>query len=497
MDATNAIIKCYRRNAMNNKGQITVFISLVLCILLLFTFTAFEGIRIYTGKVKAASCVHSVHTGIMADYDRELFDRYGLLFIDTTYGTDSDAYLEEKISDYLETSLNGETKNTIYSYNIEDILTTDKVGILDDDMQQLKNQIVEYEKHAGLMDLIDRLENEVSQTSDDIENAYEDTQREAKEKKDENTQENGNQERSDGEVKDPRDELSSMLKGGMLNIVMPQNTLSTKMYPFDAAYNESTDDKDTDFQDIGKMKTVLNTSISQNKYSVLQEQAAFLNYIQTHFSNGVNSMENSVVKCEMEYMLMGKNSDYANMEAVVSNLIWMRMPVNYAYLLSDTVKKEEAEAVAIAICTATGTLEFEKVVQYLLLGCWAYAESIYEVRNLLAGGKVSYVKSASTWSTDLNNLALSKDKKSDSGLSYNDYLLLMFGMKSKNQINVCYSRMLDLMELNIQQSNPNFQIENCVGSFYMQGKISGSELSIAENQYITKKIQDSVFFPFR
>ena len=89
---------------MNNKGQITVFISLVLCILLLFTFTAFEGIRIYTGKVKAASCVHSVHTGIMADYDRELFDRYGLLFIDTTYGTDSDAYLEEKISDYVETS---------------------------------------------------------------------------------------------------------------------------------------------------------------------------------------------------------------------------------------------------------------------------------------------------------------------------------------------------------------------------------------------------------
>ena len=129
---------------MSNKGQTTVLLSILLCILLSLTLTAFEVVRLHMGKVKAAACVHSMRTGIMADYNAELFSRYQLLFMDSTYGTDSYGYLEEKVRDYLEVSLNGDKKNQgVYAYSIEDICATNQVGIADYNYELLKKQIID------------------------------------------------------------------------------------------------------------------------------------------------------------------------------------------------------------------------------------------------------------------------------------------------------------------------------------------------------------------
>lgn len=457
---------------MNNKGQITVFLSFTLCILLLLTLTAFEVIRIQTGRVKEVACVHSMRTAIMADYNEELFCRYGLLFIDPTYGTESNGYIEEKIKDYLDVSLNGkEVKSQgIYQYSIEDICVTNEVGILDNNMKLLKDQIVEYEALAGVTDRVSVLIGEVGNSSETMALAANETEQNAI--PEEPAVDSASEEHDiSEEVEDPREILSNMMDMGILNIVMPQNTLSSDKLPVGGASTAYEEERDAGFHDIGFLNRILRISVEDTQVSGLAQETAFFNYITTHFSNGVHPYDDTVMKCELEYLLEGKSSDEENMEAVVQDLIWMRMPVNYTYLLTDVQKKEEAEVVAAAICTATGTLEFEKVVQYLLLGCWSYAEAIYDVKDLLSGGQVAFLKTKATWKTDLKTLSCKESIGETGGLHYEDYLLLLFAKDNIRKTNDHYVRMLDVMELNIQQKNPDFQIKNCVGQMDIQGKI--------------------------
>ena len=92
---------------MKNRGQTTVLFSCMISVLLIFTLTALEVGRIKCGKIKICAVIHSAQSAIMADYNRELFERYHLLFIDPTYGSGSDAVLEERLKNYIDASLNG------------------------------------------------------------------------------------------------------------------------------------------------------------------------------------------------------------------------------------------------------------------------------------------------------------------------------------------------------------------------------------------------------
>ena len=84
---------------MNNKGQATVMFSFMISVLFVFTLTALEVSRICMKTVKIIPCVHSMRSSIMADYNEEMFERYHLLFMDPTYGTGSEAAIEEKMRD--------------------------------------------------------------------------------------------------------------------------------------------------------------------------------------------------------------------------------------------------------------------------------------------------------------------------------------------------------------------------------------------------------------
>lgn len=451
---------------MNNKGQTTVFISLLICVLLALTLTAFEGVRLYTGKVKGIACVHSMRTGILTDYNEELFKRYQLLFIDSTYGTGSNGYLEEKITDYMDVFLNGETDHpSVYEYSVEDISVNDAISILDDDMKLLKKQIMEYEEAVGAADWVANLIERVGDTSSTVESAARQTEENAREGQETISSEGVS------EQEDPRDILANMLKGGILNIVMPEHHLSDEALPLQRTYASFGNSRSTAFDDIGYLNRFLRASVNDTKFSGLKQEAAFLNYIRNHFSNGVHVYDDTVMECELEYLLEGKNSDLKNMEGVANELVWMRMPINYGYLVRDPVKKKEAEAVAMGICAATGTLGLEKVVQYLLLGCWSYAEALYDVKDLLAGYKVAFLKTGETWKTDLRTLSCSGRVQETNGLYYEDYLMLLFAKDHMLKMNDYYSRMLDIMEINIQQENPEFFIKNCMGKMTIQGRI--------------------------
>ena len=475
---------------MNNKGHTTVLFSLIISVLFLFTLTALEVGRIYMSKVKIRAVVHSTRSSIMADYNSELFERYHLLFMDPTYGTGSEAALEEKITDYLEYSLNGEkgTGSGIYQFSIEEVSLAEKKGILDDNMKQLKEQITEYEKTEGIIHKAVDLAKKLDQKESDIEGAARETEVNGVEMTTESNgsdTKNSSEENSDMEVTDPRDTMKEALKLGTLSLVLPKGSdISRKEYDFKEAPSrqyeqQQEEERDSSFQDIGFLKQFLKESAKEESAGKLKERAVLIDYAGRHFSNDVVQKENSVLKCELEYILKGKSSDYDNLQSVINEITWLRMPVNYVYLLSDTEKKSEALTLAAAICTATGTEALIEVVKYLLLGCWAYGETICEVKALLAGEKVAFIKTKENWNTDLKNLDMGKStKKVESGLSYEDYLMILLATKGEKQLNICYARMLDIIELNLKEQDPDFNFTNCVGSLSIQGKIGVNPLFI-------------------
>ena len=488
---------------MNNRGATTVLFTLIISILMLFTFSALEVGRIYMSRVKAASVVQSVRQNIMADYNRELFERYHLLFMDPTYGTGSEAVLEEKASDYIEYSLNEET-GKIYVFSIDEIAVIDEENILDNDMRLLKEQIESYEKTAGILhrakEVNEKLKNEkadveaaaqetevngveLPETKNDTGKTSEKKNSKAKNEKTENKKNKTGDTGTREEVKDPRDEMKESLKFGILNFLKPADMkISSKKMDLNhipsARYeSQKEEEKDNSFKDIKNLNNFLKQSAKEKNQEGLLQKAAFLDYVDYHFSNGVNQKEDSVAKCEIEYILKGKDNDFDNLQGVVNDITWLRMPVNYSYLLTDEAKKSEALTLAAAICTATGTEALIEVVKYLLLGCWAYGETLCDMRTLLEGGKIPYTKTAASWKTDLKNIGASSTAGTvKNGLSYEDYLLILLAKKSGKKLNVCYARMLDLVQWNLQSTDDTFFFENYVGELRIQGKICVNSL---------------------
>lgn len=458
---------------MKNKGQTTVFFSCMISVLLLFTLTALEVGRIYMSRVKARAVIHSAQTSILADYHRELFERYHLLYLDPTYATGSEAIAEERYRNYIEESLNGGT-GQIYQYDVEEIALAEEVHILEDGMKTLKQQIKEYEKTEGVVKKAEEVWNFTTGQNENVENAKQETERNAQEI--EGMKQPDKREMTEEDVTDPRKTLKEATKSGLLSFVLPDHvTISREKMDYSqspsAAYSGiARVEKDISFADIGKMKNALKESGDMGS-SLVTERVAFADYVKEHFSNVVHTREDSVVKCEMEYILVGGNNDYDNVQVVVNDIAWLRMPVNYAYLLSDSAKKSEALTVAAGICTATGTPALMEIVKYLLLGCWAYGESLHEIKLLLAGEKVPYVKNTTNWYTDLKSLvAKGTVPTQTNGMDYESFLMLLLIKEAGKE--VTYARMLDMIEKNLQVQMPSFRIGDLIGAGRFQGKIT-------------------------
>lgn len=477
---------------MNNKGQTTILFSLITGILLLFTLTALEVGRIHLRTVKIKPCVHSMRSSIMADYNAELFEKYHLLFLDPTYGTGSEAVLEEKIVDYLETSLNGEEGSKVYQFQVEEVALSEMKTIMSDDMKLLKQQIKNYESTAGIANQIKDLLADLGNGNTDLKDAAKETEINGKELpiSDENDDEteNTNVETEEEmavkeeDYKDPRETLKESLKFGILSFVAQEKNFSKESYKLKNAPSEKyeevqKEERSRKFDDIGVLNAFLDEVTKENALGQLAENVSFASYITSHFSNAMEQKEGAVMQCEAEYILKGKANDYDNVEAVIEEMTWSRMPLNYAYLLTDIEKKSQALTLATAISIVTGTEPFVEVIKYLLLACWAYGESLYEMHVLLSGEQIAYIKTSGTWYTDLETLtAVNNVAKQTNGLSYEDFLAILLVKKTGASLDKGYARILDVIQLNLMQDYSTFRITDCVGSMTVQGKVSMNPL---------------------
>ncbi len=176
-------------------------------------------------------------------------------------------------------------------------------------------------------------------------------------------------------------------------------------------------------------------------------------YLLTYLSNYETNIEGHALVYEAEYLL-GKNaSDKENLLAVISRILAIREAANFIYLLSDPVKVQQAHTLAVTLGGVTLNPLILELINIALLTAWAMGESILDVRGLLEGKRIPLIKSDSTWTLELENIALVSEefitaKESKMGLSYKDYLgiLLLF----ENELNLAM-RTMNLQEITIRK----------------------------------------------
>lgn len=219
-----------------------------------------------------------------------------------------------------------------------------------------------------------------------------------------------------------------------------------------------------------------------------EDAVLFDEYLIRRFGCYADTFENEEVLqseeawCELqyplEYILCGNVSDKENLSEVIVRLSLIREGINLAYLITDAEKRNEAFALASGLVGFTGNMAVIKAAQYLILGVWAYGESIVDLRALFNGESIPAVKTKATWQLGLDKLLLMDFASAGNGemisnreqdkaqtkklgeLSYKDYLRVLLLAESRHEK---IYRTMDVMELRmIALGNMDFRMRNYI-----------------------------------
>lgn len=173
----------------------------------------------------------------------------------------------------------------------------------------------------------------------------------------------------------------------------------------------------------------------------------FQQYILTYLSSYMDE-EGHALDYEVEYLLVGKDTDVENLKGTIKQLMAIRAATNFLYLSSSVERQEQASALAIGIAGASANPILIEVVKAAIVTGWAFGESVLDIRTLLTGGKISLLKSDTTWTLNLDMITqieegFPKAKNCEDGLSYKDYLGILL-LLQKDEVTAM--RAMDVQE---------------------------------------------------
>ena len=468
---------------MKNRGSVTIFCCLIITAIVILGITATKVCGHHLAKAKGSIALRSAMSSVDADYNSYVFENYHILLFDKNCDGRGEAYLEEQLTRDLQHNL-GE------NFTVEDVSVSNYQLILEDDLAAFKEQITDYCGYAllegGAEAILESTGGKDGTLDDnvlgDMEAAENEEPLATEETSDSSEADTGEQQAFPGlpswgdEEEDPRDYTKNLSSEIILSMVVPEDMevsgeiVSLQGVPSleNQIYSFLNYEIDNDFDDMGMLRQDVG-ELGSWKDSLVNGGAGLV-YAANVFSCATDEVnEETVFSFELEYIIAGKASDLTNLKSVVNKIIGIRFPVNFGYLVSDSLKMAEVKKLSWPIALAT--LVPEPVVRYLIAGCWAYVESIFDVRCLLDGQRMDFFKTRATWKTDLNDLENSKNlegTESDSGLAYKDYLLILLAL----DMNGGYYRMLDIIELNTKQHYPEFDMSYAAVAFATDAHIT-------------------------
>jgi hypothetical protein len=434
---------------MKVKGSMTAFLSLIFLLLLSFIGGILEAASLEVSKnYKRANMDLAIHS-VFAEFQIDLLEEYGIFALDGTYenGTFSYENIFERLSYYGSGEANQEMEGIQFLTDnggaafLEQVSAymASKVGL--DDVQGWSEKTDTWEENE---EKEGDYEKENVSVQQELENVLTESEEELP------AEDN------------PMLGVSKIKNVGLLTFLIPnQENISN----FQVKLEELPSKRELN---VGK------GNFRQKESNVLTT-FGLNQYLLENFTCFTNENEDGW-QYELEYLIAGKASDRQNLESVAERLVAMRFVPNYAHLLSDSVKQMEAQTLAISLCALLTVPAISEIVKHAILLAWAYAESLMDVKSLLANKRVQAIKTAENWQLSIGNLLKvgtdnfqSEGKDMENGQEYKDYLQILLYLSSKEKLAM---GALDLIEQNlrVEEGLTFFRVDNCVSKMKVQSQ---------------------------
>ena len=446
------------------KGSITPFCALSLMLVASLLFALLESARIYKLDAYATLKAESGMDSLCGGYQPFLWKQYGLLFLDGAFGTEkfSMAYVSEELEKQIEKSM-GETDFSTCEVTVDGYsIATDGAGALflnyaaERQKENLSLGIAEeiYQQYHHM----DEVSWEYTGTEEAIEEAqsvFADIKAEWQEKiaslwkwKEKNPEIEVEITTPDTSViENTWNTVEQMKNSSLLQLIFGEvSGLSQMQCGIQSRLQERK-------KEVGTMRI----STERNWY----RKVLVLSYLEEYFSCFKRNQKAHFLDYEMEYVLCGEDSEWKNLEGTLKRILLLREAANTAYLVQDKEKMAVVETLANIVGFMAGeNPAVVKVIQAGIVGAWAYCESILDLRSLVAGERIPFIKQEDEWTIEIGNIfsVFDKDAKAKvcrDGLEYTEYLKqLLFMMEEKK---MAY-RMMEVMEIGMREQQ-NYQ--NC------------------------------------
>ena len=418
----------------NKKASITVFLILLLLLSASFFFALLETARIRGLGTKADIVSDAALESVFAEYQKEIYENYGLLMLDCAYGSGNFA-IENVEKRLQEKNLNNlkQSEKELYGINLTECKMTGYQLLTDDGGNVFRHLAARTAKREALVQEVDDFAEEIQQkesleqengtVEERLEEANKTIEEVEQAKNTENTEEKVGDisaQKPQEEVKNPIEDANQWKKSAVLSLVVrDESQLSNKAIALEHTLEH-------------RQKETGNLPVQ----GAILEELWFVKYLETHMGSYRQISSNHALDYEWEYILNGESSDRDNLKETVKSLIMIREIANMGYLIQDQQKCIEAEELAVALMGWSMNPPVVDATKWGILAAWAYSESILDVRALLEGRRIAWIKNAEQWTTGINQTGEAVDgfamaKDCENGWDYLKYLQFLICMKKK------------------------------------------------------------------
>lgn len=464
------------------KAYVTIFFSLAVSICISIALVMINGIRENALRMRTREAVQISLTSTFGEYNRFLWDNYGLIFVDSEYDSEVNSMVitEDKFIECMNNNLN---EGGISLIGERDLLKLECEGAefsrirfaTDENCSPIKRQAVEYMKYQTKVEYVTDAYKKIldyqdkSYDFDELKEKYE----QAKNEFDASEQYSffSNISVPTEAIFWEQDDEASILS--ILNIALKDVTSVSKI-----KINE-------DYLFSNREINVGNFGVTKSES--FSDKALLREYFINVLSNYLESRNNNCLSYEVEYLINGNNSDIDNLESIATKVLMVREGANFLSFNNDPDKVSKVRNAASILSAIIGNPELYEPINTIITTLWVSWESVTDLKNIFAGKKIPFIKTSSEWETEFSISSLFSKKEGDyeNGLDYRDYLRMFLLAESDN---ILMKRFSNILELNARENTkqPNFRIDSCFDACEITAYVE----SMYDSKYIVTRVFD-------
>lgn len=436
------------------KGSITVFLALSLSVLTGFVMLLTGAAVRNAEKIRLEGAVDLGMNSVLGEFHTGLHDRYGLLYVDLSYGGREPSLEnpESRLEFYIRKNIEEEEKGPWGEVTLDSVRVNRVKSAAFGEGNAMKYQAVCYMQdsgcegtyHGDALFVVQQLEG-----------------------------------------KDAMAEWSALMSR-IAEMELPQILNEKGQWeevpldnPADAIYALAGNDllylAGIDGSKIGVGRIQTGCYASERKLQNIEygeerdaDTELFVSYLFDKMGNYGRTREESFLQYQLEYIAMGKYSDYENLQAVTEKLLQWCFARNVTYAMEALYG--EALEMADGLQAVALKESFREPVAESILYALAYLESISEVRCLMSGGGIVVTKEAFyTGPEQILTVDVLQIPSANEGYYYEDYLFAVIMLLPEKNRNL---RSMDIMEMDIRMlsNNPLFSMDFCIERLEAEAK---------------------------